>query len=350
MLTLHVLSCGHGDTLLLQMPLGKWALIDCHLPSGEARDRFYRYTDNLKIATFDYVVLTHADSDHYRGMADVLERFSTHGRSVHFFCDSGANYKHVRLLQEACGLPEADMKEYAHLLKTVLKLSKSPPLQRQWLNDGTATIVIDGDTSGFALVVVSPNTTDLANSGDHALLGIAGGKPNINELSIVLIAQELASAGACRMFLPGDVEGNGLTGALARWDKHRENASSATTFDVIKVPHHGSKNGHNLALVNRIATKGSSIAAISSGMRVSCPARSVLTDYLTTGWRVHCTAPRNAQSATSSALQRTAVSRARSSGDHLTNFNIRIVVEPGKVVNATPAESEVVQSDVTAYA
>src|SRR5256885_85170 len=117
MLTLHVLSCGHGDTLLLQMPLGKWALIDCHLPSPEALNRFYRYTDDLNISTLDYVVLPHADSDHYRGMAEVLQRFSTNGRSVRFFCDSGANHKHVRLLQEACRLPDADMKEYARLLK-----------------------------------------------------------------------------------------------------------------------------------------------------------------------------------------------------------------------------------------
>ena len=350
MLTLHVLSCGHGDTLLLQMPLDKWALIDCHLPSREALDRFYRYTDDLKIATFDYVVLTHADSDHYRGMADVLERFSTNGRSVRFYCDCGANYKHVRLLQEACGLPQADMKEYARLVTTVVNLSKSTPLQRQWLNDGTATIVVDGDTSGFTLVVVSPNTTTVANSGDCALLEIPGGKPNINELSIVLIAQEVASAGACRMFLPGDVEGDGLTGALAKWDKHRDNASSATTFDVIKVPHHGSKNGHDHALVARIATKGTSVAAISSGTRAGCPGQSVLADYLAIGWRVHCTAPREAQSATSSALQRTAVGKARSSGGHLAKFDIRVVVEAGKAVNATPAESEVVQSDVIAYA
>jgi beta-lactamase superfamily II metal-dependent hydrolase len=332
------------------MPLGKWALIDCHLPSRDALHRFYRYTDNLKIATLDYVVLTHADSDHYRGMADVLERFSTNGRSIRFFCDSGANHKHVRLLQEAIGLPEADMKEYARLMRTVVKLSESGPLQRQWINDGTATIVIDGDTSGFALVVVSPSTTVLANSGDRALLKMPVGKPNINELSIVLIAQEVASSGACRMFLPGDVEGDGLTGALSRWDERRANPSSATTFDVIKLPHHGSKNGHNSALVKRIANKGSSIAAISSGTRAGCPAKSVLMDYLTTGWRVHCTAPRQAPSATSSALQRTTIGKARSSGGLHARFDIRVVVAAGKAVNVTPAESEVVQSDLTAYA
>jgi beta-lactamase superfamily II metal-dependent hydrolase len=331
------------------MPLGKWALIDCHLPKQEALDRFFKYTDALGITTLDYVVLTHADSDHYRGMADVLERFSSNGRSVRFFCDSGTNYKHVRLLQEACGLPPEDMKEYARLLTTVVRLSESGPLQRQLLNDGTATIVVEDDSSGFTLVVVSPSTTVLANSGDRALLEMPGGKPNINELSIVLIAQELVPAGACRMFLPGDVERDGLTGALARWDKHRDNPSSATNFDVIKVPHHGSKNGHDPDLVARIAAKGVSVAAISSGTRVGCPGKSVLTDYFAAGWRVHCTAPREASSATSSALQRTSISKARSNDGRLSTWDIRIDVEVGKAVNATPADSEVLPSDVKAY-
>jgi len=323
------------------MPMGKWALIDCHLPSDEDLDRFYRYVDGLNIVTLDYVVLTHADSDHYFGMADVLDRFSTHGRSVRFFCTSGTNHKHIRLLQEARGLSESEMKEYARLVTTVIRLSESKLLERQWLHNGTATIRIDGDTSGFSLVVVAPSTTVLANADDRALLGLRGARPNVNELSIVLIAQQGSPAAACRMFLPGDVEGDGLTKALTRWDVHPDNIASSADFDVVKVPHHGSVNGHDAALVARIAVKGVSVAAVSSGTRAGSPGSAVINDYLSMGWRVHCTSPRGTQSGASSALQLTAVGKAKSSNAHCDKFDIRIVADVNKAVEVDPAESRI---------
>src|SRR2546428_3893 len=108
MLRLHVLSCGHGDTLLLQMPKKKWALIDCHLPGIDARNRFFQYVESLGITTLNYVVLTHPDSDHYRGMRHVLEHFSTNGRELGFYCGAGSP-THVAKLIESRGVAPADL-------------------------------------------------------------------------------------------------------------------------------------------------------------------------------------------------------------------------------------------------
>src|SRR3954469_7476348 len=107
-LRLHVLSCGHGDTLLLEMPKEKWALIDCHLPGIEARNRFFRYVDSLGITTLDYVVLTHPDSDHYRGMRHVLEYFSQDGRKIGYYCGAGSSPTHVAKLIESRGAAPDD--------------------------------------------------------------------------------------------------------------------------------------------------------------------------------------------------------------------------------------------------
>src|SRR5687767_13593105 len=69
---LHVFACGHGDTLLLRLPGDRWVLVDCYLPHADAtRARFFQYLDRLEVRRLDYIFLTHPDSDHYLGMAEL---------------------------------------------------------------------------------------------------------------------------------------------------------------------------------------------------------------------------------------------------------------------------------------
>ena len=57
-LEIHVLECGHGDTILIRLPKEKWALIDCHLPQGRIRDRFFQFVEDRHIVRLDLLCLT----------------------------------------------------------------------------------------------------------------------------------------------------------------------------------------------------------------------------------------------------------------------------------------------------
>ena len=73
---IHLFHCGHGDTIVIRLPDGRWGLIDCYLPEQYGiRDRFFDFLDRRKVKTFDFIIQSHPDYDHYHGMQAVIEYF-----------------------------------------------------------------------------------------------------------------------------------------------------------------------------------------------------------------------------------------------------------------------------------
>ena len=70
---LHFLDVGQGDAALIELPDGKIMLIDGGDGSELATKSLMRYLNALKIKTIDYLLVTHADSDHCGGLDVVLE-------------------------------------------------------------------------------------------------------------------------------------------------------------------------------------------------------------------------------------------------------------------------------------
>lgn len=70
---LHFLDVGQGDAALIELPDGKIMLIDGGDGSEIATKSLMRYLNALKIKTIDYLLVTHADSDHCGGLDVVLE-------------------------------------------------------------------------------------------------------------------------------------------------------------------------------------------------------------------------------------------------------------------------------------
>lgn len=74
----HFVDVGQGDATLIRFTNGKTMLVD----SGDerARDNLTNYIDNVFFRKgkkiFNYVVLTHGDSDHMGNMAHILDRYA----------------------------------------------------------------------------------------------------------------------------------------------------------------------------------------------------------------------------------------------------------------------------------
>lgn len=64
---------GQGDSALIRFPGGAKMLIDC----GQSREVLHKLGKYLPFydRTLDYLVITHPDTDHYGGCADVLKRY-----------------------------------------------------------------------------------------------------------------------------------------------------------------------------------------------------------------------------------------------------------------------------------
>lgn len=236
------------------------------------------------------------------------------------------------------------------LVRTVIRLQKSNLLKRHVLHDQTATIRLLGKHIGFSIVAVGPEYAQLATAGDAALAGISDASLSVNECSVVLVVQLVTEIVSRRIFLPGDMEGDGMKKSLTRWDSHPDNVDGNRTFDVVKAPHHGSINGHDLALADRIARQDESVLMVSCGNSYGLPSRRVLSDYLDRGWRVYCTSPRQSVVRRMSALQATQQrNRLHQLPVAIGTYDLAVTVGRIAGIKTTPATARIERHHVNAY-
>ena len=72
-LRVHFLDVGQGDCSLIELPDNRIMLIDGGNGTPENNKHILRYLNALDIDVIDYLVVTHADSDHCGGLDAVLE-------------------------------------------------------------------------------------------------------------------------------------------------------------------------------------------------------------------------------------------------------------------------------------
>lgn len=70
---MHFIDVGQGDCTILELPDGKIALIDCGNGTVDSNKAVLRYLNALKVDEIDYLIVTHADSDHAGGASEILK-------------------------------------------------------------------------------------------------------------------------------------------------------------------------------------------------------------------------------------------------------------------------------------
>ena len=190
----EVLAVGHGLAVAIRSPEGRTALYDC----GRMRDP---HVGRRLIApalwargirTIDLLILSHADSDHYDGLPDLLDRFAIGEVRVPPGFEGPAN-------------PAA---------KTLLDAVRARGIPIGLIADGDR-IDLGGGTTLHAVHPareVRPGSTD-------------------NARSVVL---EVASRGR-RLLLTGDLERDGLADLVAQ---------PPGPFDAMLAPHHGGRTSN----------------------------------------------------------------------------------------------------------
>ena len=70
---IHFLDVGQGDSTLIEFPDGKVMLVDGGNGENQTATKLMRYLNALSIKTIDYLVVSHADSDHCGGLDVVVK-------------------------------------------------------------------------------------------------------------------------------------------------------------------------------------------------------------------------------------------------------------------------------------
>ena len=201
-LAVHILDVGQGDSIFVELPNGETMLVDTgDAYHGESILRYIRNTGKQRI---DYLVATHPHADHIGSMAYIVRHFDVGSVCMPEVTTTTAPYE--RLL-EAIG-------------------QKHLPVKK-----GRAGVSLLC-TEDFSADILAPVTLD----GD-----------NLNNCSLVI----KLTYGTRSVLLTGDAE-----------HEETEALTADIRADVLKVPHHGSADATDEALLQRIQP---SIAVISCG-------------------------------------------------------------------------------------
>lgn len=224
---LHIVVCdvGQGDAILLIMPTQAQILIDGGPDKKvlECLSRHMPFWDR----SLDGVILTHPHADHMFGLTDVVDRYHL----------SGFYTEEVKTGSDSQKLLEAKLADK--------KLSAKD------LNKGDNL----NDRSGVKIRILSPRLNE-AEEIDHNIAN-----SDLNNQSIVAIL----TYGNFSILLSGDAENTVLSGIK----------EEAGDINILKVPHHGSKNGMSRELLNRIKPE-TAVISVGKGNRYGHPAKESL--------------------------------------------------------------------------
>lgn len=187
--SLHMIDVGQGDALLL-VSNGKSMLIDGG--PTDSSDALLAYLRAQKLTHLDYVILTHAHSDHYGGLRQVFEKYDVGLFLLPDSADTDTVYSFASWL---CGKNDCDM---------------------DLISAGRSYVLGDSTVS-----VLSP-AADAAAEDE-------------NDLSAVLLAEY----GEYKFLLTGDAS----SALLETLDLPK--------IDVFKVAHHGSSDGTSDLLLSK---------------------------------------------------------------------------------------------------
>ena len=191
-------SVGHGTSVLVEMPDGRKLLYDCGRlgwPSQGSR-AIAATLWSRGVSRLDAIVISHADTDHFNALPDLLDRFSV-----------GAVYVSPQMF--ARPNPAVTALRDAIRLRGIVCRTLSAG-DRLW-DDGPAR-----------LEVLHP-PVEAMNGSDNA--------------SSIVLSIELDGR---RVLLPGDLEGQGMERLLTQESRR---------CDVVMAPHHGSAQGNSQGLM-----------------------------------------------------------------------------------------------------
>lgn len=202
--SISFLDVGQGDGIVMQCMDGTTFLIDGG-SSSEKNVGEYRITPCLKylgIGKIDYMIVSHADSDHISGQMELLEQCGEAGK--------------IQIGQLILPEPALEYQEEEGF-QQMLSLAESVHVPVQYIHSGDVL-----QLSHLKIRCLHP---DIGFDGDSA-----------NAYSTTLDI----SYDSFRMLLCGDLEGSGEEIVLERLQQDESLAEHP--LSVLKVAHHGSKN------------------------------------------------------------------------------------------------------------
>jgi len=247
-LRMHFLNVGEGDCSIVEFPDGKVMMVDGGNGAEATATTILRYLNALKIKTIDYVMLTHADSDHCGGLDTILK------------------YKEVKKVYAQKVSPTVN-KEYAEFYDAILEEGCDATIATRG-----ESIESNREDCSYALKVIWPYTSDLDNEKEDA--------ENTNILSTVFW---LDYGGTSALFT-GDMTNFGEKKLLqdAKMGFLDVYGVDLKSTEILKVAHHGSADASSMEFLSYLGLETAVISCARANM-YGHPSAETVTNLQTIG-------------------------------------------------------------------
>jgi beta-lactamase superfamily II metal-dependent hydrolase len=279
MLKIHFLNVGHGDCSILEIISGNktiWGVVDSNRPSHWDEVPALKFLKDRTVKKLDFLCLTHPDYDHFSGMIEILDYFSSGDRSIGQFWDSGSNIeKYFKLLSS---IP-IRIKKVNQFYRKLFELAECDRIEYIQISNSSrpfrfneTEFVFLAPTGKEVIKYIQGNTID---GDDNPSI-----RNNANLLSIVFLIRYLNK----NVFLTGDALKKVIEKILQNLD-----LSNNKYFHTIKVPHHGSKISNHNGLWKKFTIPDESIAIISHGCKYNLPDKETVDSILVNKVKLYMT-------------------------------------------------------------
>lgn len=273
-LVIHVFDVGQGDNLLLEFPDNQWGLIDCCLKTGQIESPALTYLKGSGIRQLEFLCLTHPHSDHFNGMLEVLEYFTSGDRSLRQYWDFGMDP--IKLEYLKWRLDEAEFNSLYKLYDKLYEKFENQEVEYIQANKGVLCFA----SNNVRINSYSPSGFTTWKVFEKA---IKNRNFDRNLLCVVLVI----SLGDINAILTSD--SHCLDNILSTWKNDRLKFRKDNKFKFVKVSHHGSEHGNSDELWKKYTRRKDTLAVISTGCEYDTPDISVVKSILSNKLRLYST-------------------------------------------------------------
>jgi len=284
---LHIINAGIGESIIVEMPNGKWGVVDCYAKSVVNPDTnpTLQFLLEHQIKELEFLCLTHPHSDHYRGMSHLLDSFSI--KYFWRFAAMPLEYL-LNLLNYLKGDALERQDDYdvesANDLQTTLHLVSQKRMRKELsvrhMSDikplyPIPVILTEGGSSGeVEILSISPSSDNVEWYQDSirecftADGHLKPDRPHLRHNDIS--AARLIRYGLTCVVLGGDVETKNWHHTLSALN------NSKLAAHAVKVSHHGSEAGYTPNLWAVFSANGEPYAIITPYRKHCLPKREAV--------------------------------------------------------------------------
>lgn len=276
MLRAIVINVGQGDSMLFQLPLKRWGLIDCNIASWREFAPVHEVIKKYEVSQLNILALTHPHSDHYLGMPQWIERYRD---EMSEFWDSGLNNRET-LVQL-----KKKRRDGAHLAQIYEWFDHSRRRLTHRIFRSRKLLLSEPD---LEVQCLAPSHFHLSNIEHGIAAYVSGSRKTLPSLNLASGVVAMFYGKTC-LLLGADATG-------ASWQTILEvlqNRDMPKVFrTIVKVPHHGSRESnpkHAWEYLKHRMAATHAIISVSKSNRYSHPHDVTIERLLDLGIEVVCT-------------------------------------------------------------